>query len=455
MRYLAVGTWLLLIVIGGLRASNAAAAEDGQLRLATFCADATPPTGSPTYPTGKPLETVETPLLAKGIVLDDGGQRIVLCAIDWCGLCGPAHSLVRQKLAEGAGTDVSCVTVHTVHQHTAPYIEIDSPQSQGRDGATAADAMGPVVEQMAERLSAAVKKSLGELQPFNKIGIGQAQVDRVASARRILANDGTIRTRWSACKEPDLRAEPEGCIDPILKTITFARDEKPLVRLHYYATHPQSFYGDARVCYDVPGFARERLEKKEQVFQIYFTGCAGDVVMGKYNDGTPQARSELTDRLYAGMEASIAATRLMPIDHLVWRALPVVLPLKSGAEYDAAKNRAMLEATDTLDHERVQAAQRLAVAEWISRPLSLSVLRLGPVDLVHLPGESLIEFQLFAQQQKPDRCVVVAAYGDLATGYICTEQACSQGGYEPSASHVAPAAEGVLKEAIGRLLELN
>ncbi len=39
-------------------------------------------------------------------------------------------------------------------------------------------------------------------------------------------------------------------------------------------------------CLDVPGFARERLQEKEPVFQVYFTGCAGDVVMGKCNDGT-------------------------------------------------------------------------------------------------------------------------------------------------------------------------
>ena len=205
MRYLAVGGWLLVTAIGGPLASDAAAGEHGQLRVATFCSDATQPLGSPTYPSGKPLETVETPLLAKGIVLDDGRQRIVLCAIDWCGLCGPAHSLVRQKLAAGADTDVSHVTVHTVHQHTAPYVPIGSLDPQDQTGKPTEGAAGPVVQQMAERLSAAVKKSLGQLQPFNAIGVGQAKVDRVASARRILTKDGTIRTRWSACKEPDLR----------------------------------------------------------------------------------------------------------------------------------------------------------------------------------------------------------------------------------------------------------
>ena len=42
---------------------------------------------------------------------------------------------------------------------------------------------------------------------------------------------------------------------------------------------------------------------------MYFNGCGGDVAMGKYNDRSWEARDELTDRLYAGMEASVAATK--------------------------------------------------------------------------------------------------------------------------------------------------
>ena len=50
-----------------------------------------------------------------------------------------------------------------------------------------------------------------------------------------------------------MRALPEGTIDPYLKTITLARGEKPLVRLHYYATHPQTPYGDGRASSDMRG----------------------------------------------------------------------------------------------------------------------------------------------------------------------------------------------------------
>ncbi len=455
MRYFIFCSCLFMIATACHMPSAIAAGQAGQLRVATFREDLTPPLAAPTYPSGKPLETVETPLLAKGIVLDDGRQRVVLCAIDWCGLCGPAHRLFRDKIAEGAATDVSQVTVHTVHQHTAPYVPMGAMDRRDETGSPPENLEPAVIHQIAQRLGDAVKRALEQFQPFNSIGAGQAKVDRVASARRILTDAGTIRTRWSACTDPDLRAEPEGRIDPMLKTITLAQDDKPLVRLHYYATHPQSFYGDPRVCYDVPGFARERLQEKEQVFQIYFTGCSGDVTMGKYNDGKPQARAELTDRLYAAMEASVAATRMAPVDRIVWRTLPLVLQLKDEADYDLAKNRAVREDATRPDKERQQAARRIALAEWMSQPLQLSLLRVGPVDVVHLPGESMIEFQLFTQEQKPDCFVAVAAYGDLATGYICTEQSFSEGGYEPSASRVAPKSEAALKEAIRKLLELE
>ena len=190
------------------------------------------------------------------------------------------------------------------------------------------------------RVTAAAKESLGRMEPFDAVGLGRAKVDRVASSRRIPTGDGKIIGRMSGTTNPKLQALPEGRIDPILKTITLARGDTPLVRMHYYATHPQSFYGDPRACSDVPGFARRRLEEKEGVFQIYLTGCSGDVAMGKYNDRTRRARDELTGRLYAGMEASVASTRLVPCERIEWRTLPVTLPARDDPGYTVEENRA-------------------------------------------------------------------------------------------------------------------
>ena len=62
------------VIWAGPSLGSAAAAE---LRVATFRCDVTPPLGYLTYPPAfKPLEKIEHPLLAKGIVLDDGHTAV-------------------------------------------------------------------------------------------------------------------------------------------------------------------------------------------------------------------------------------------------------------------------------------------------------------------------------------------------------------------------------------------
>jgi len=71
-----------------------------------------------------------------------------------------------------------------------------------------------------------------------------------------------------------------------------------------------------------------------------------------------------------------------------------------------------------------------------------------------MPGELFVEYQLAAQKLRPELFVAMAAYGDYSPGYIGTEIAYSQGGYESSerASRVAPEVEGVLMGAVKTLL---
>ena len=423
------------------------------LRVATFSCDVTPPVGGHPLIWLTSVKTVEDPLLAKGVVLDDGQHRYVLCAVDWCGLCNSSHELFRRKLAGGVGTDVARVEVHCVHQHTAPYTDSDAQRLLDKEADPPKYVDFKFLDQLTDRLAAAAKESLGRLEAFDQVGLGRAKVDRVASSRRIPVGGGKFRWRMSSCKDPEVRALPEGTIDPFLKTVTLARGGKPLVRIHYYATHPQSFYGDPRACSDTAGFARARLEKKEGVFQIYFTGCAGNVAMGKYNDASRKARAELTDRLYAGMEAAVAATRFAPAGQIEWKSLPLRLPLRTEPGYRIEDNRARMKNTKANPIRRVRAATRVAFAERIDRPLDVSVLKIGPAWLLHLPGECMVEFQLYAQELVPEQFLAVAAHGDVGPGYICTEKSFSEGGYEPTASRAGPKSEHVLKKAIRQLLK--
>ena len=94
----------------------------------------------------------------------------------------------------------------------------------------------------------------------------------------------------------------------------------------------------------------------------------------------------------------------------------------------------------------------VAFAERIDRPLAVSGLQIGRVHILDLPGECLVDYQLFAQRAAPGDFVAVAAYTDLGPGYICTDKAFEQGGYEPTDTAVGPGSEPLLKAAIVKLL---
>lgn len=413
------------------------------LRAATFRCDVTPGAGEPLIWV-TPLKSVLDPLWAKGLVLEDGRRRVVLCTMDWCGLGGAAYRALQEALAAAAGASRELVILHTVHQHAAPYVEGDAYRllSELPDPPLMYSEQG--IRALGEKLGAAVREALGRLQPVDMVGTAEVRVERVASSRRIW-DQGKLVVRYSTgARDPYQAALPEGRIDPWLRTVSLAWRGTPLVRMHFYATHPQTFCCDGRASADFVGEARERVEREEGVFQIYFTGCAGDVTVGKYNDGSEQARKSLADRLAAAMKAAGAATRWQPLRALRWRAVPIRLPARPPVKPIDPKAGGEIR-------------YRVACAHAYARrlePLYVSGLALGPARILHLPGEPLLEFQEHARRVAGQRFVAVAGYGDIAPGYICPDQALKEGGYEPSASHPAPGAEAILKRAIERALAL-
>ena len=299
-------------------------------RIGAFRSDVTPEPGEPLIWT-TPTAQVDSPLWAKGVIIEAAGKRYVLCAVDWCGLSNATHLLFRSTIAEASGASVDRVLVQTVHQHTAPYVDGDAYALMGQLPTPPRRMSDAFLGRAMNRLSRAVSEAVAHTLPFDQIGSGQARVERVASARRIQMPDGKLITRFSTSgKDPAMAALPEGPIDPMIKTIAFAAAGKPLARLYYYATHPQTFCCDGRATGDFVSDAREAVEKSEGVPQIYFTGCAGDVTVGKYNDG-PTARSGLAQRLEQGMRAASAATRFQPAGTIVSRTASIALPHPSVA----------------------------------------------------------------------------------------------------------------------------
>lgn len=429
------------------------------LKVGAFQVDVTPPLGAPLCDgLVQPAKEIVDPLSARGVVILSEQQPIVLCAVDWVGIGNGGYDAWRKALAKAAGTIENRVTVHCLHQHDAPGCDFDAEELLASRGLSGAAFHVAFAHEAVRRTAAAVKQAAAKAQPVTYFGFGVGRVERVASNRRVLGPDGKVKyVRYSATRNEAVRAAPEGVIDPYVRLVSFWDGERPLVSITYYATHPQSYYGAGGVSADFPGMARSLREKElPEVAHIHFNGASGNVTAGKYNDGSKPMRAELARRLAAGMKAAWQNTKKTPVTSadLDWRTVAVALPPSPRLD-----EQALLKTVDDSGAkpvDRVRAARNLV---WLRRAqrgdkIDLTCLKLGPGYVVHMPGELFIEYQLAAEKMRPDAPVCMAAYGDYGSGYIGTEIAYSQGGYETGpVSRVAPEVEGTLLSGLKELLK--
>ena len=318
----------MAIVIVGLLLPGWLRAEES-LQIATFNVDATPPIGSPVAyaPTRKILD----PLTARGIVLLPSGQKpIVLCAVDWLGIANGGMDAWREGLAKAADTTVDRVAVHTLHQHDGARCDFTSEQFLAQHGLAGKKVDVVFCRKTIESVADAISASIKHPRSVTHLGIGKAKIEKVASNRRILGPDGKVKIiRWSKSRDPAAIAAPEGVIDPFVRSLSFFDGDTPLVSLSYYATHPQSYYGQGHVTSEFVGIARSMREKEVPALHVHFNGASGNVAAGKYNDGSEETRPILAERVATGMKSAWEATERVAVSGkgIEWRSKDVSLPL--------------------------------------------------------------------------------------------------------------------------------
>ncbi|HUR59420.1 MAG TPA: hypothetical protein VM029_17015, partial [Opitutaceae bacterium] len=306
----------------------AAGSNPGALHIAPFRFDVTPPAGHSLCGGWiKPVVGVDDPLEAIGFVLLGSGGPIVVCAVDWTGILNEAHVAWRIALAEAAGTTPDRVAVQCVHQHNAPFVCFDAERLVSAQPDLPHVFDRDFHRRCLDAARGAITAALKQARPVTHVAHGTARIAEVASNRRVERNASgrVLRMRGSSCKIPELAALPEGTIDPLLRTVAFYDRGTKVAACHYYTTHPMSYYGDGRVSSDFCGLARKRRQQDEPACtHLYFTGCAGNIAAGKYNDGSPDARVRLTERIYRGIVASESALRPEPLGRSSWRSESVL-----------------------------------------------------------------------------------------------------------------------------------
>ena len=445
----------LVVAVLSVTAGPARSAEE--FRLATFHADVTIPLGHRCMGIlPRKAERLVDPLYVNGLVLLGSDKPIVLVAVDWCEIRNESYDQWRDALAKAAGTDRQHVVLSSVHQHDAPVIDAGAERLLASVSLSGELFDTRFHDDALARTAAALRESLKDARRITDLGLGKARVEKIASNRRVVHPDGHVSfSRYSRSGgDPFYRDAPEGEIDPWLKSITFYDGDRALATLSVYATHPMSYYGQGDISADFVGMARQRRQQDDpQVLQIYATGAAGDITAGKYNDGSKANRPVLAERLYRAMKAASENARRVPLEQIDFRVTPLKLEFRKDQPFSEAALQKTLHDTSADIRDRILAAMSLSSLHRVAsgEAIDVSCIDFGAAQIVLLPGESFIRYQLMAQKMRPDSLVLCIAYGECWPGYIPTNSAFKEH-FGHSWRWVAPGSEDRVLAALRRVL---
>ncbi len=378
-------------------------------------------------------------LYARMFLLGDGGEYAVIVSLDYGGLFLSVAAEWKKRLAAAAGVPEKRVMIHCVHQHDAPFVNLEAAEDllPGGDWSWLEDIIGKLERAAAELPS--------RLAPVARIGWSECRLHGYASNRRVPMPDGSIGVRYSRCADPGVRNMPVGTIDPMLRTLGFyGADGELLAGWSFYATHPQVANTGKRYSADAPGEAMRLLEQRyPSACHAFFNGCFGNITAGKYTSLTDlEGNLRRFGALLAdGIGRNLAGQEMMAPGAPAWLHGAFPFPART---FDDAE----LEARGKLMCAALKAGQLRA--EEHPEYFTLDLLHVGPVRILFMDGELFVEYQLYCQSLIPDeKLALVGNCGDDFY-YLGTAEALSTpGGYETSGfCRVKPEFDGLFREAV-------
>jgi neutral ceramidase len=426
----------------------------------------TPPLGLPlqgNFRDDYAARGVHDPLMAKAMVIESGGTRVAVCAVDACLLDAACVSTLRAAASRATGIPGECILVAATHTHSGPALTTLGVMPRAPEAATLA---------FLESAAGAVAAASRAVAPAG-ISVGASRESRVSFNRRLRCRDGTTHMNWEGL-DPSEVVEVLGPTDPELVVLAADRGGAPAGALVSFGLHPAVLAGDNWLySADYPGYLAEALARIEGggVISLFLNGCCGNVNHIDYADRLQGRGYQMTQRIgyilaaaareafrsraqVSGMELRVASRRV----DLERIRIP-------DADYERA--RRIVAGTDGAPPpgqvdglpEAFYADMLVRMREAQDRPMSTEVMciRIGDAAVVGLPSEVFCELGLDLKRRSPARRTIVCELANDWFGYLPTREAFAQGGYEPtpgSTECAAGAGERIVEAALGGLHEL-
>jgi hypothetical protein len=381
---------------------------------------------------------VHDPLFSSALYLRSGGEQLLFIGNDVIFVPKDLAGRARNRLATATGVPAIAICLSATHTHSGP--DTVAYVSNATD-----HTVPPPNEAFLQQLEDGI------------VAAGTAAVQRAVAAEIAFAlADGS-------CVGGN-RRNPSGPSIPEVP-VWFVRDtatQSALGAMLIVSMHPTVLHEDSTLYSgDFPGLARKRLQEAwlgAGVPVVYHTGACGNQSPRHVVKENTFAEAErlgyaLADRV---MEA-LAVPRFSPTialghgtatDRLPVRNFPGEAEAATAVDTATARFERLKQTmpgspeTRTAETDLFGAQETLTLAQAARRglidaavakcmPAEVQCFRLGNQRIAAFPGEVFVEFVIGLQAEFPGLHAITMSNGELQ-GYLVTEEALAEGGYEAS-----------------------
>ncbi|MGE3820313.1 MAG: hypothetical protein AB7I30_12905 [Isosphaeraceae bacterium] len=454
-----------LVALAAWSMAPLALADD--LRAGASAVVITPAQGTPMagYYFARAAEGVHDDLYAKALVIESGGAKAALVALDLISTTRDMVEEARREIEAATGIPGGSVMISATHAHTGPVL-----RGRGeRDVALGGDT-DPVVtfrKGLPGKIARAVQQADAALAPA-RLSVAHGEEATIAFNRRFHMKDGTVG--WNPGKLNPRIVKPAGTIDPDVPLIfaETADGKTPIAAYVNYAVHLDNV-GGPMISADMPYTLSKSLGEflGPKAVTLFTAGCCGDINHVDVNWSAPQKGFENAARMGVILAGEVLRSwpRLAPFKPgaLRFKSATVALDLPKVEPGDVEKAREIAQRHRSGDKtnapkflEQVWAYKTLDVAAREGKPqeVEVQVIALGDeVAWVSLPGEIFVELGLSVKQDSPFPHTVIAELANGAIGYVPSRRAYTQGNYEVVSARCAEGSGERLVDAAVKLLK--
>ncbi len=391
---------------------------------------------------GRPLvrnESEDWDLLAHAVVFSDGAETGALISADVT-MIDRAHFLeLRSRIAERSGIPAGHISIAATHTHVAPGLARAWMAAGDNDPDPAYS------EWVGERLAEAVTTAAARLRPA-VLAAGNAQTESLTFNRRFLRPDGGIDMVFSEDRDPS--NPPAGPADPELGYWLFEEPGgDPIALVTSFSVHNHVAGGSPVAGRPLPTYfhrdlggrlgdvVRQRLGV--DIPTVYLSGASGNTSWQDPDvppplDGDAAAwkiGSGLADALIGDVEVS----ERRPIRDIRFAGRVMDVPDRPLSEsrfcddYCRGRGEGMQEFDRLRWRAEEEAIRKLGPT---SCEVEVSAIAMSGTAVSTNPAELFVEFGLEIKDRSPFDVTLISQLTNGWCGYVPTEAAFEQGGYE-------------------------